>query len=153
MSACSWCVCPPRIIYSPEKAISTEWDDSIEVMVTECDIISPNAINTWFGSRIEITNRKTSDLYLLDTPALELRTGIQNLSFSIDTVNTVGGPIYANGKKEINLYFNVEDSDGVTYKSLRNGGHKLFLTMDLKDEDGVIYDKKIILIPIKTKKM
>ena len=158
---CMTSCCPPRILYSTESVMPSAERDSIEVTLLKGDIISSGGSDPMMCARLDILNRKTTSVSILDSPVLELFTDNHILlfeEFERKDTGACNSTILSQERKEATLYFKSQDDNYVTYKSLKkNGkklsGHKLCLTVYLKDCNGINIEKKIVLIPTKTKKM
>ena len=151
----------PRILYSTESVMPSAECDSIEVTLLRGDIISSGGSDPAMAARLDIVNRKTTSVSLLDSPVLELFTDNHILLFEeFERKDTLASnsTIPSHERKEVTLYFKSQDDNYVTYQSLKKegkklSGHKLCLTLHLKDCNGINIEKKIVLIPTKTKRM
>ena len=115
----------PRILYSTESVMPSAECDSIEVTLLRGDIISSGGSDPAMTARLDIVNRKTTSVSLLDSPVLELLADNHILLFEeFERKDTLASnsTIPSHERKEVTLYFKSQDDNYVTYQSLKKEG-------------------------------
>lgn len=160
---------PPRIIYGLESVQPNLANDSIRIVLNSADIISVGMLDPLMGIDLEIQNERSSVLYLSDDSRLELHTESEILQYENSIKDTMNVSFQMLPYEEVLKYkscrilpyekrqqkfsFKANDINFITYNSLKEKRHKLFLSLDLIDENGNRIEKKVVLVPIKTKRM